>query len=360
MGRSRVSLAIAALATACTGLPAADDSAQIVGHVYDIRTGARWMGPWSRARARDGHSHRDGRRGLPAGPWRGSTRCTRVSAVREGYLSTTATVTTDSRVQSADLRLPLAQIACRDPRPRPGARAMTPARSSSATRCASWVRMSCPAGQRCDASGSPAGCVVPVALTVKANGRGAVVSNPAGIDCGVSCAKNYQLGTVVHLVAAPYATADFLGWSGHCAGATRTCTVTMDMPHGAAQFTPNTNPQVTITVHRAGAGTGRITSSPAGIDCGTACNAHYDKNTRVSSSTGARGGSTFTAWSGACTGTADCTLTLAVAADVTATFQGISHTLTFLRGARAPGRSRRSRPASLAAPPARPPSAERR
>ena len=63
-----------------------------------------------------------------------------------------------------------------------------------------------------------------------------------------------------------------------------------------------------------------ITSSPTGINCGSDCFQAYDIDTLVTLTATPTTGSTFTGWSGACTGLDACTLTLDAAQSVTATF----------------------------------------
>lgn len=76
-----------------------------------------------------------------------------------------------------------------------------------------------------------------------------------------------------------------------------------------------------LTVARAGAGTGTVTSSPAGIDCGQTCSAIFTEGGSITLTATAAAGSTFTGWSGACAGTAaTCTLTLTGNETATATF----------------------------------------
>jgi hypothetical protein len=60
--------------------------------------------------------------------------------------------------------------------------------------------------------------------------------------------------------------------------------------------------QHTLTVTLAGSGQGRVTSDPAGIDCGTACSNAYDYGTVVTLTATAAAGSRFAGWIGA----ADC------------------------------------------------------
>jgi hypothetical protein len=75
-----------------------------------------------------------------------------------------------------------------------------------------------------------------------------------------------------------------------------------------------------LTVTKGGAGTGTVTSAPAGISCGTDCGEAYASGTVVTLTATPAAGSAFTGWSGACTGTGTCTVTMTAAASVTATF----------------------------------------
>ncbi len=77
---------------------------------------------------------------------------------------------------------------------------------------------------------------------------------------------------------------------------------------------------VTLTVTMAGTGSGSAASSPAGIVCPTACNAWFNSGTAVTLTATPDAGSAFAGWSGACTGTGTCSLTMNVARSVTATF----------------------------------------
>src|SRR2546429_1759788 len=88
----------------------------------------------------------------------------------------------------------------------------------------------------------------------------------------------------------------------------------------------------TLAVVKAGTGSGTVTSSPAGITCGTGClaaSADYDNGTAVTLTATAAGGSTFAGWSGGgCSGTSPCTVTMTAARTVTATFNIQRFTLT--------------------------------
>jgi Ca2+-binding RTX toxin-like protein len=76
------------------------------------------------------------------------------------------------------------------------------------------------------------------ALSVSKTGDGSVVSAPAGIVCGVTCAAEYDEGTAVALTPAPNPGWSFAGWEGACSGI-GACVVSMDGPRGVvAHFNP--------------------------------------------------------------------------------------------------------------------------
>jgi len=77
--------------------------------------------------------------------------------------------------------------------------------------------------------------------------------------------------------------------------------------------------QYTATVTPAGAGTGTVTSSAGGIDCGATCTASFASGTSVTLSATPAVGSTFSGFTGACTGTR-CVLAMTADRAVTATF----------------------------------------
>lgn len=78
---------------------------------------------------------------------------------------------------------------------------------------------------------------------------------------------------------------------------------------------------VTLTLVSAGSGSGTVTSSPMGIDCGSTCSASFGEGSVVTLTATPAAGSTFTGWSGGkCSGTGACQLTLDSDTTVTATF----------------------------------------
>ena len=75
-----------------------------------------------------------------------------------------------------------------------------------------------------------------------------------------------------------------------------------------------------LSVSRLGGGVGTVWSSPSGIDCGLSCSGFYANGTSVVLAADATVGSVFTGWSGACTGTSTCVVSMTTPRSVTATF----------------------------------------
>lgn len=161
------------------------------------------------------------------------------------------------------------------------------------------------------------------ALTVDKTGNsiGTVTSSPPGIACGTTCTTavaSYDAHTVVTLTATPASGVLFGGWGGACSGTAMTCTVSMEQAVSvAANFVL---PKFAVTVSKDGAGSGTVTSGPAGISCGTTCTASFDSGTPLTLTATAADDSTFTSWSSPCSGTQPCFFSVFGATDITATF----------------------------------------
>jgi len=79
--------------------------------------------------------------------------------------------------------------------------------------------------------------------------------------------------------------------------------------------------QYSVLIAKSGTGSGTVTSSAGGINCGSSCTATYNSGSVVTLTATPAGGSTFTGWSGGgCTGTGTCSLSMSGNVTVTATF----------------------------------------
>lgn len=92
-------------------------------------------------------------------------------------------------------------------------------------------------------------------------------------------------------------------------------------------------PQLALSVSSGGgAGTVRLTA-PAAFDCGRSCTLTLDQGTQVALAAAPGPGNRFAGWSGACSGTGACTVTLTGAVTVTARFaKNTSRLLVRVRG----------------------------
>jgi hypothetical protein len=65
-------------------------------------------------------------------------------------------------------------------------------------------------------------------IGVGGTGSGTVTSDPAGIECGLTCSASFAYDTVVTLTAKPSSPSTFAGWNGGGCSGTGTCQITMN------------------------------------------------------------------------------------------------------------------------------------
>ncbi|MBI4824806.1 MAG: InlB B-repeat-containing protein [Nitrospirae bacterium] len=143
------------------------------------------------------------------------------------------------------------------------------------------------------------------ALTVTRTGTGNVTSAPTGIDCGSDCYGFYAIGSTVTLSATPGAGWAFTGWSGDCSGSGE-CIVTMNSDISVTANFNGINPNLSVTKNRFGS----VASTPAGIACGADCSEFYAQGTAVTLMATPEAGWSFSNWSGACSGSGNCVVTM--------------------------------------------------
>jgi uncharacterized repeat protein (TIGR02543 family) len=169
-----------------------------------------------------------------------------------------------------------------------------------------------------------------IPLVVYNSGSGTVTSTPTGTSCGPLCFAAYPPWTSVTLTATPAAGFTFGGWTGICTG-TGTCTVTMYAALNVfAHFSEISPPPSAFVLAITKSGTGSVTSTPSGIDCGATCWANFASGASVILNAAPASGYSFAGWSGACGGTGDCVMTMNAAQNVTALFSQnpVSYSLT--------------------------------
>lgn len=174
-----------------------------------------------------------------------------------------------------------------------------------------------------------------LAVAATGSGQGRVISEPAGIDCPGACSAELNAGEEVILTAAPAVDSAFVGWNvagkpTACTGLAR-CRLTLSADaEVSASF--EALPQGTLTVTKAGTGGGTVASLPKGIACAAACtneSAEFEAGSKVRLTATPAPASAFLGWSGACSGTGTCEVTISAAQAVGAEFEAIpQHTLT--------------------------------
>lgn len=173
-------------------------------------------------------------------------------------------------------------------------------------------------------------------VAVGGPGDGYVGSAPTGIDCGTTgagthdtCYSIFGSGQPVTLTANPDSASTFSGWGGDCSGTQLTCITTLDQARSVTASFANGPRKLTVT--KPGNGSGVVNSTPAGIDCGSSCDADFEYGTVVELTPVEATGSDFTGWTGECSGTGACSVTMDQIRNVGAAFTLEKRTLTLAK-----------------------------
>ncbi len=173
----------------------------------------------------------------------------------------------------------------------------------------------------------------PQRLTIAAGGGsaggGVITSAPAGVNCVLSgstssgtCTAYFAAGSLVTLQETTSGNAVFSAWSGDCTSIP--CQLVMSQGRTALAVFQTQG----VTITGGGTGNGTVTSIPAGINCnitagatGGTCAITFPPNTVVTLSSTAAGLSSFSGYTGACSGVS-CTVNMTPGAtsSITATF----------------------------------------
>jgi hypothetical protein len=174
----------------------------------------------------------------------------------------------------------------------------------------------------------------PISISISGTGlgNGRVTSSPAGLSCDVqgnagagTCVALFAGGTTVTLTAVPSAQNAFRRWGQDCATATgSTCTLVVS--GSAKTVSVQFDPPSVLRVSPSGTGDGSVVAGSAisctrtnGVNSGR-CSAEVPSGTRFTLTPIPGAQSEFTGWTGSCSGTASCEITVDEALTVGAVF----------------------------------------
>jgi hypothetical protein len=163
-------------------------------------------------------------------------------------------------------------------------------------------------------------------LTVsKAEGSGlGKVSSLYGVSCMPGCTSataTFLYGAAITVKEAPSKHFHFVEWLGDCTGP-GSCELLMNEDHEVEALFAE-DPKHALTLTKNGEGQGSVKSKPPGVSCAFTCTAveaeFYAGEIVVLEATPGKG-STFEGWSGSCSGTGTCAVTMSEAENVVAEF----------------------------------------
>ncbi|MBM4231122.1 MAG: choice-of-anchor D domain-containing protein [Gammaproteobacteria bacterium] len=165
-------------------------------------------------------------------------------------------------------------------------------------------------------------------VTKAGDGFGDVTSKPQSLTCRAACSEaktDFVINTTVVLEAQQQDGSQFMGWSGCDSTSGNSCTVSMT---AAKSVTATFKKVFPLLVTTKGSG-GVVSSTPAGVNCGTECSPAYVSGTVITLKATPSNTWRFKGWTG-CDAVAEdvCTVTMTAAKNVTATFEQIVYPLT--------------------------------
>lgn len=151
----------------------------------------------------------------------------------------------------------------------------------------------------------PAWIELELAIILGGKGKGIVMSDPSGIDCGIQCQSRFRNGSMVSLLATSAADSIFTGWSGDCQGSSDITDLLMISKnrficHANFDLLPPT--QVNLTLIRLGSGEGSVNLSETSCE-EIVCSYSIESRKEITLTAVPFRGTNFTGWDGACQGT---------------------------------------------------------
>jgi len=170
--------------------------------------------------------------------------------------------------------------------------------------------------------------LTPQTLSVSKSGKGEgrITSDLAGIDCGLSCSHVYRYSNRVTLTAEPWGGSQFISWGGAASGCGAALTCSVDA-NGDLEVTAQFDRKPQLRIYPEGDGSGTVTSTPAGMNCGGLCGYYFPKGETITLAAVAGPASAFDSWGG----DPDCSdgeITLDISKECTARFVKTEYRLT--------------------------------
>ena len=156
-------------------------------------------------------------------------------------------------------------------------------------------------------------------------------------DCNISGVPN---GIRVRIQPLPGPNTAVDNYGGACAGTAQQCVVILSDDAGVTTSFQNAGALTTsygLNLTRSGGGT--VQSVPPGIDCGgdVGCKAAFKRSIAVRLTANAATGYTFGGWSGDCSGTSGCNVSMTVSRTISAAFRSVRDQLRIVKSGRGIG-----------------------
>jgi uncharacterized repeat protein (TIGR02543 family) len=156
-------------------------------------------------------------------------------------------------------------------------------------------------------------------------------------ECDISGVPN---GVRVRIQPLPGPNTVVENYGGACAGSAQQCVVVLNEDAGVTTSFQNAGTLTTsygLNLTRSAGGS--VQSVPPGIDCGgdTGCRAAFKRNIAVRLTASVATGYTFGGWSGDCSGTSGCSISMTVSRTVSAAFRAARDPLRVVKSGRGNG-----------------------